>query len=238
MGEDARRKLDAEGLYGTRGQVLRGDLTSLLLPPYLASLVVTGNLQGFPFEGGSLSTERVYRCLRPYGGVACFPLSRREHGRFAQWVKEAALSGSQVTRMGGITYLRRPGALPGAADWTHSAGCAGNTYASADRAARPPFGLLWFGGSMHDVLRQRRFSAAVVSRGRMFMALKDELHAMDLFTGRHLWKKDVNANSIAAAGDDVYMVCEGVAHRLDAASGAALGQLQPPTQPLKQDQEH
>ncbi|GAF73269.1 unnamed protein product, partial [marine sediment metagenome] len=70
-----RRKLDEDHLYGTRIAVHVGDMRSGQLPPYLASLIVSmePNEQGLHKDRAFV--ERVFRCLRPYGGLACFARS-------------------------------------------------------------------------------------------------------------------------------------------------------------------
>ncbi len=133
----------------------------------------------------------------------------------------------------------RPGAPPGAADWTHQYADAGNTVCSADRLVRAPLGLLWYGGpSNDDVLpRHGHGPAPQVSRGRLFIEGPQMLRAVDIYTGRLLWQKTFpnlgayydhtnhqpGANEIgsnyATSKDRVYLVLGSSIFELDAADG-------------------
>ena len=49
-----------------------GDLRTLRLPPLMASLVVSEDLEGSGFDGQAAMVERLFALLRPYGGLlAC-----------------------------------------------------------------------------------------------------------------------------------------------------------------------
>ena len=226
--EAARRRLHADGLYGSRGHVLQGDSTSPVLPPYFASLVVVADADSSGFEQTKPLAQAVCRSLRPYGGVAWLNVSEARHADIARWVADAGPTGVEATRQGGLTLLKRAGPLPGAGDWSHDSGTPGNTYASTDQAAKPPMGLLWFGGAVDGLLRQRWFQAAVIAGGRMFMTLPGEFCAVDIYTGRQIWQRDVALANIIAVGDSVYGLRGGTAHRLDPATGSELGQIRVP----------
>ncbi|GAH68257.1 unnamed protein product, partial [marine sediment metagenome] len=74
----ARSKLNAAGLYGARIHILPQDLLSLRLPPYMASLVVSENLERAGFEKGRAFTEKLFYSMRPYGGVAYLPVPQEK----------------------------------------------------------------------------------------------------------------------------------------------------------------
>ena len=67
--------------------------------------------------------------------------------------------------------VRREGALPGSADWTHQYGDIANTIKSDDRRVKLPLGVLWFGGSSNmDVLpRHGHGPPEQVVGGRLFI---------------------------------------------------------------------
>ncbi len=56
----ARARLEAAGLYGSRVMILRGDPTDTKLPIYFANLIVISD---------AAHKEEAHRLLRPYGGV-------------------------------------------------------------------------------------------------------------------------------------------------------------------------
>ena len=227
----ARREFFDSGLYGERVHVLQGALGSLELPPYFASVVASETADAFVGEGAGEFVRRVYRCLRPYGGTACLPLSAAWHEELARATVALKLPGCQVMRDGALSVLIRAGALPGAADWSHVTGSAGNTYSSLDSAARPPFGLLWFGGSLHNVLHWRENFTCTVAAGRMFLTWPGELYAIDAYTGREIWRRSVrmNPNTIVALPDAVYAVNGGLILRLNPETGETAAQYKVPS---------
>ena len=248
----ARRKLNAMRLYGTRVHVVPGELASVQLPPYMASLVVSEDPEGAGSEGGRAFVERLFDALRPYGGVACLPIPQTDHAAFAASVSEANLPGAEVTRAGDLTLLRRVGPPPGSDDWTHESASAGNTFASNDQRVKPPFGVLWFGGSVDRIFppwdyTHSRGPFPLIAGGRMFILVKNELSATDIYTGRLLWRLRADesektkgrgrshmitqrgtAGNFVATEDSVYVVCGPTCLRLDPATGSKLGEINIP----------
>ncbi|MBC8871950.1 MAG: PQQ-binding-like beta-propeller repeat protein [Planctomycetes bacterium] len=217
----ARRKLHEMGLYGSRVHVLSGDLDSLRLPPFMASVVVAENLSGSTSEEEPPFAERLFDILRPYGGVACLPISKDRHAAFAEHVRQAKLASAKVTRSEDLTLLTREGALPNSADWPHESGDSAHTFASNDRLAKPPFGVLWFGGELDRVIPLIQGPPPRIASGRMFLHVGNELHAADIYTGRHLWKRTVSGlKEYIAADNGVYAVCGQSCLLLDPATGA------------------
>jgi len=249
-----RRKLGAMGLYGSRVHVLPEDLASLRLPPYFASLVVSEDSQGAGFGAGQATLVRLFDCLHPYGGVACLPVAKQEETAFAQSVKQAGLPAAEIRRAGGLTLLTRAGAPPGSADWTHESANAGNTFASNDDRVKPPFAVLWFGGSVDEIFPSWDYTHSrgpfpIVVSGRLFILVANELSATDIYTGRLLWQVSLDesdktksrrkshmitqrptAANFAAAEDSLYVVCNGTCLRLDPATGSKLGDIGIPTE--------
>ena len=178
---------EAPGLAG-RISVLGGTAVSLDGPPYFASLIVCGP-DAAPRDAASV--QALFPMLRPYGGVACFPLHPNERTAFEEAVEAAGLSSHEVARAGELTLLKRVGSLPGAADWTHQYGDVANTVVSRDDLVRPPLGMLWFGGSSNvDILpRHGHGPSEQVVDGRLFIEGPDVLRALDVYTGRVLWEK-------------------------------------------------
>jgi len=231
----ARHRLHAMALYGSRVHVLPGDLASLRLPPFMASLLISAELGNTRLEEDRALVQRLFACLRPYGGTACLPLAENRHAAFARQVQEAKLVGAEVARQSDLTILRRAGALPDAADWPYEGGDADHTFASKDHGARPPFGVLWFGGSLDRVVPCLDGVPPRIAGGRMFLRVGNVLHGVDIYTGRHLWKRGPTGMSdFLAADDGVYVVSGKTCLRLDPATGAQAGQIPLPPELMKE----
>lgn len=179
-----RRGWDAKGLYGTRVSAIEGAFGDLRLPPYMATLIVSEDSIAAPM------VAEAFRVLRPYGGAACFGSTPDQHAEIAEASQQ--LPNASIAHSGSLTTLKREGALPGSANWTHEYGDAANTLTSADTLVKAPLGVLWFGGpaGSGDLFYNRHYwgpSMAVIE-GRMFVQGPDKLTAIDIYTGRVLWK--------------------------------------------------
>jgi len=183
----ARRTLDAAGLYGQRVAVLTGTLPEAGLPPYFAGLIASEGPSAVGLD--SANVAQLFHCLRPYGGVACFPKEAAEALGLAD--AAPALPGAKVAASGGWQLLTREGPLPGAGSWTHQYADVGNTVMSPDRIVRAPLGLLWFGGPSNlEVLpRHGHGPSPQVVGGRLFIEGIGVFSARDVYTGRVLWSR-------------------------------------------------
>ena len=87
----------------------------------------------------------------------------------------------------------RAGALPGAADWSHQYGDAGQSVVSKDQLVKAPLGLLWFGGPPNDKIlpRHGHGPSPQVAGGRLFIEGADLIRAVDVYTGRLLWEREL-----------------------------------------------
>jgi len=234
--KELRNRIFSAGLYGSRISVLEGSLQSLPLPRYTAELVVLDSAHAF---GGTLRPVDfllVYRLLRPYGGLACFPVeSASELKRCA-----AELSDTEVSRGCGFAILKRRGALPGSADWTCERADPGGTSVSSDNLVRAPFEILWFGGSIDTIwpdwdLTHSLPPSPVVVKGRMFLVVAPFLHAVDIYTGELLWTYRIpglenrsRRPQLAAWDQTVYVALGNQCLILSAARGELLRRLSPP----------
>lgn len=238
-----REELWQTGLYGSRVAVLTGDAKAMRLPPYFASLLV---LTGQAAEVQAV--RALFRSVRPYGGALVAPLDAPPLAAVEQLVRDGTLVGAQVDRSGSLTVVRRPGALPGSANWTHQYGNPANTVSSRDSLVKAPLGLLWFGGSSNlDILpRHGHGPPEQVVDGRLFLEGPDSLRANDVYTGRLLWRAELpelgeyynrtyhqpGANALGtnfvATPDVVYVVHQSKCLKLDPASGRRLGELSLP----------
>ncbi len=188
--EDFRRRMDEKGLYGSRVVALQGAPDTLHLPPYLASLLVSEDIGIVKNSEGNM--KRAFRTMRPYGGVACFEMTADQHQSFAKRAESSELVKAVVARNGQWTTLTREGALPGSANWTHEYGDESNTLTSQDKLVKAPMGVLWYGGpaSDGDLFYNRHYwgPSATIIDGRMFIQGPSKLTAVDVYTGRILWK--------------------------------------------------
>lgn len=184
---ELRRLLADAGLYGHRVSVLTGDPVAMDLPPYLASIIAVGDAH-LP---ESAFVEKVFHCLRPYGGAAYLPLDAGAHDRFDERVKEASLANATVLRSGDFTVLKREGALPGAGQWTHEHASSANIAMSNDDLVKAPLGIFWFGGPTNeDVLPRHGYGPVPqICKGRLFILGVDGISGRDVYTGRTLWHR-------------------------------------------------
>ena len=238
----ARRRLDGLGLYGTRVAIHTGEPLAFGLPPCLASLIVSEDLQAAGLDQGTAFAEGIFRSLRPYGGVACLAIPRARRKAFARRVSAAGLAKAELTLRGRFALLRRVGALPGSADWTHQYADAANTCVSKDGRVRAPLGLLWFGGSSNAAIlpRHGHGPSQHVVGGRLIIEGPNGLRATDVYTGRVLWDAKLpgigkaydqtthqpGANAIGSnyvsAHDGIYVAYSASCLRLDPATGKGL----------------
>ncbi len=186
-----RRNMEAAGVYGGRVAAHVGDPVAFPFPPYLASLVVSEDLAAGGFGKGVGFVRSVFRALRPYGGTAWLGVSASRQADLKAWVGQAKLPGAALDASGGSVRLKREGALPGSANWTHQYADAANTVVSQDAAVRTPLGLLWFGGPANDPIlpRHGHGPSPHVVDGRLFIEGRNMLRAVDVYTGRLLWQQ-------------------------------------------------
>jgi outer membrane protein assembly factor BamB len=183
-----RRSLDAAGHYG-RVTAHQAQAAAFQPPRYVAHLVVLGRELTASLD--EVMVRKVYEAVRPYGGELHL-LADENHQEVAAFVEDLDLEQARVeiTKQG--VRVRREGALPGAADWTHQYGDIANTIKSDDSRVKLPLGILWFGGSSNmDVLpRHGHGPPEQVVGGRLFIQGMNSLSARDVYTGRVLWKRD------------------------------------------------
>ncbi|MFT5524893.1 MAG: outer membrane protein assembly factor BamB, partial [Pirellulaceae bacterium] len=123
--------------------------------------------------------------MRPYDGQAYLDID----GSFLK------LDPTQFrhTQTGESMHLVRYAELPATDDWSHQYGNASQTGISGDYAVKAPLGLLWFGGTSHDGIlpRHGHGPSPQVAGGRLLIEGPDKLRAVDIYTGRLLWEKEL-----------------------------------------------
>ncbi len=188
-----RRRLDQAGLYGHRVSAFAADPLTCGLPPYIANLITTESLEwsNGPDQGSQVA-RLAFGCLRPYGGTAVMAVPGDGVTGFIEEATRMKLPGADTSIVDGLAVIRRQGALPGSANWTHEYGDPANSLMSQDQLVKAPLGVLWFGGPASDgsLFYNRHFwgpSMAVID-GRMILQGPGKLSAVDVYTGRILWQ--------------------------------------------------
>jgi len=236
-----RKRLVNAGLYGKRAACFTGDVADAGLPPYLASIIVAEKFSP------QLSAQKIFNSLRPYGGVLVAKLPESRGTEFAGWAAEDKLENSEVNRVGEYSLLTRVGALPGAGRWTHEYANEARSLTSSDAVAKPPFGVLWFGGQADGLFTRpfmtpRYYPSPQVVGGRLFAQAMESMSAIDVYTGRKLWEtrllhpsKAYNVYHVRSPGypsattpDSIYVGCGEVCLRLDPKTGRKISEFRLP----------
>lgn len=241
----ARRQLAQLGAYGPRATVTVADPRRLALPPYMAQLIVAEDAERF--GPADAVTRRFYHVLRPYGGMLAFGSGEPVVAKVEAVAEK--LPGAAVKATDRFVGVKKVGALPGAADWTHEYGDPSNTLMSQDRLVKAPFGLLWFGGpaSHGELFYNRHYwgPGLTVVDGRMVVQGPQTLASIDIYTGELLWKKEIRDGSgpgrrgtffekakpgyhFAVTEDAVYLVYHDVCLVLDPETGETKSELRMP----------
>ena len=223
-----RDRLTASGLYGTRVDVRVGSPFEVLLPPYLANLIVSEDPSAAGLDPKT-HAAKLFESLRPYGGVACLDLPADIRDRFTKAVESAELPNAKLQNAEGFVLLRRQGPLPGAASWTHETADSARSYFSKDQLVKAPLGVLWYGdGADYGFYKSKDYGVGVkpqVVGGRLFayQIFSRTLHAIDVYTGRQLWQTKVeHFTRYASTKDGIYVAGADKCLVLDPATGEVL----------------
>ena len=185
---DAMRRLhDAAGLYGQRITILhRDNPAEYPAPPYFANLVlVDGKLS----SKTNSTLQSIYNSVRPYGGILCLDNKAAQLQKEAEALPNARILEKKKDRL----IVKKEGALPGTSDWSHQYADAGQSVVSRDNMVKPPLGLLWFGGPSNAKIlpRHGHGPSPQVAGGRLFIEGADIIRAVDVYTGRLLWEREL-----------------------------------------------
>jgi outer membrane protein assembly factor BamB len=191
--ETLRQQFVLQGLYGRRIHLLAGDPAIRDFPPYLASLIATEQPDDPAAPAPGIAPAEVFRVLRPYGGTLCLPAMPVARDAVSRARAAGGLEQAVVTEQEGLLLLSRAGPLPGAANWTHEYADAAGTATSTDKLVAAPMGPLWFGGPSHDAIlpRHGHGPSPQVAGGRLFIEGRHTLRAIDVYTGRLLWDREL-----------------------------------------------
>ena len=182
-----RRRYQAAGLYGHRISAHhQDDPTQFPAPPHFANLVI---VEGKPAKDlDSQSLQGIYLATRPYGGILCLNRTDTRMDRLVKALPKAVILESGSSKL----LVKKEGALPGSADWSHQYGDAGQSVVSKDNTVKAPLGLLWFGGPSNAKIlpRHGHGPSPQVAGGRLFIEGADIIRAVDVYTGRLLWERE------------------------------------------------
>lgn len=242
-----RRAIDDAGLDAS-AHVLQGQPAEWKLPPYFAERIEVNAMSTEDIRAGLAG--RVFHCLRPYGGVAMFHGAPETLALLTQSIADAKLAGAVAVNDGRAVKLTREGALPGSAPWTHQYADVANSVLSRDALVKPPLGLLWFGGPSNDDVLPRHGHGPTphVIGGRLFIEGPNAIRAIDVYTGRLLWQREmpglgrfydntnhqpgateIGSNYVSTA-DTLYVVLDRKCLRLDPATGKTVGEFTLPSE--------
>lgn len=188
-----RRQFDDAGWPAGRLSVQLGGADSPSLPPYFVSLIAFETTSFIPDYAGEEFLARIYRSVRPYGGVIVADGPQKARDDAADVVREAKPEGGVLEETADLAILRRAGALTDSANWTHQYGDATNSVVSRDARVGAPLGLLWYGGPSHEAILPRHGHGPTphVIDGRLIIEGPDMLRATDVYTGRLLWETSI-----------------------------------------------
>ena len=195
----ARRRLQAAGVYGSRVTALQAPLAQLPYTKDWFNLVVSSELLLGPNVPGS--APELFRVLRPSGGVALLGLPSGVSGSLPQWavLDSWARNGIAPTNatiesdFNRATLITRA-PLPGAGQWSHNFGDAGQTTCSGDqRVLGRGMKVQWFGepGPRAFTDRQARNPTPLTVNGILFTQGNNRLAAQDAYNGKIYWSMEV-----------------------------------------------
>ncbi len=207
----ARKRLDAAGIYGTHVVVHQMDLSNLACRDYMANVVVSDHL----LRTGSLpgTESEVLRVLRPAGGMAILgtPSTQatshlRQAMRSRTETPEFLVEPSQAQ----WTTVRRM-SLPGAGSWDHFYADPANTANSGDARIAPPLQLLWYGapGPRYIADRHNRPMPSLYKNGIVITPGVDRLMAYDAYNGVRYWDMVMPDSTRVSVQRDSAWVCLG-----------------------------
>ncbi len=234
-----RTKMDQAGLYGNRVTALCGSPFSSSLPPYIADMIISEDIDAAGFTSAETSPANILNSLRPYGGIAYLFAKPEKISQIFADFKKVDINSVTIQSGKKLIQATRRGALLGAGSWTHHYSDAGNSLMSQDSLVKTPLGLLWFGGPSNDAIlpRHGHGPSPEIVGGRLFIEGADILRAVDVYTGRLLWekkKKNIGAyydntahhpgagaigGNYVSLADAVYLMSPEACYKLDPATG-------------------
>lgn len=131
-----RQKMDAAGHYGSRITAIVDDPSGGRLPPYVARLIVSEDINAAGYSSTNF-LARLHYSLMPYGGMAWLPLDAAEHVNFVARLNAEGLQAVSVNRANPFSTLKRT-SLQGGSNLK------GTSIKAYDQTVKGPLGILWF----------------------------------------------------------------------------------------------
>ena len=219
LAAEARKRIAAAGLYGSRITIHTGKLEATSFPKQFANLVIA------PREAKSVSPavkKEMERLRRPYGGAIC-----------------SMVDGKAKIELGAVPA--------GAGSWTHQNGSAANTLCSDDEVIKGKLSMFWFRDVEFEVAnRHGQGPAPLVAQGCMVVSGVNGLCCLDAYNGRKLWEYELKGflsdydgihhdvgigdtgGPYCLGGDSVYVKTGAKCLRIELATGKLLRELTTP----------
>jgi outer membrane protein assembly factor BamB len=236
---DSRARLDRAGYYGHRVTIVQGDPGQMPFANYFANLLVsdtlllTGELPGRASE--------IARRVKPCRGVVCLgappnsPAAKKglNAKQAAEMLAQLNLVSSDDIRGNDSFAMLTRGKLPGAGEWSHQYGDAGNTSMSADYRVKGGMHVLWYGdpGPAPMINRHEAAAAPLSTNGRMFIQGVDSILCYDAYNGVFQWEyknpgairtgvfNNEETSNLAASDDSFFVAVKDTCTELDAETG-------------------
>ena len=220
-----RRRFGTDSRLGSRFQAIVHNPATFRLPPYIANLIVTEDVETLKLDRRSQWTS-LLNSLRPYGGTLCLAEHPAIKTLNATATTSPALAGVQVRTSDNRLYYRRLGPLPGSAIWSHETGDAARSFYSRDNLVKAPLAVLWYGdGRDHGFFKRKDYGHGLkpqVAGGRLIalQVATNTLKSVDAYTGRLLWSRKLGGSArYASMPDGIYVADERTCLVLDPATG-------------------
>jgi outer membrane protein assembly factor BamB len=159
--EELRHGLQEAGVDFSRAAVITCDLSSLELPPYLATVITT--------ERSDWTTLPPLQSLRPFGGIGAMGPNVALGPAESDLIEASEPGTFKTESIDGELIVRRVGPLAGAKQYP------GNWSPSPDALVRFPLGVLWFDDTLAHFKRspQPRFvDGVMISRPKDWRAAR------------------------------------------------------------------
>ena len=221
-----RRRFGTDERYRARFQGIVDDPADAPLPPYLARLILSEDVDKLQLNAG-IRLPALFDSLRPYGGTMCLP--RKGVGlndaTFAVLSTDRC-AGADLDDIGPFWRVRRTGPLPGSAVWSHETADAARSFYSRDELVKAPLAVLWYGdGRDHGFFKRKDYGHGLkpqVAGGRLIalQVATNTLKSVDAYTGQLLWSRKLGGSArYASMPGAVYVADERQCLVLDADAG-------------------
>lgn len=250
---EIRQDLADQGIEADQLQVIHHESTTQLTP-YWADLVIVTSL---PLLTSASDFALALNAMRPVTGRMELLTEFASPDMLRLMLK--AKPGYELRIESGRSVIYRTAPPPGSAEWTHEAGGTTNTFSNSEELVCWPLATLWYSGEIDRFFtpvghfQHERHPYPLVAQGRMFIITYEHLHAIDIYTGRYLWKAEmpktpwvearyqdsrvygrpVDRNYVATS-DAVYVILEEEIHVYSAEDGTKIGVL-PFPEDMKRD---